>query len=669
MKRRIAILLCALMALTPVNTTYGAEFSSGETDFGVSVMPEDALFSSDDACEEPEAEEPVFAVQDTEKTETVIPEMEMSEMPYSEVFLPDEPEMDILEEETEDHGKIEDDSAGPIDAEEMEVFQAGGEETDMEDTDEENPDDNQENQQEKTDISKCTVTMKTSVTYAGKAVKPNVAVKNGTQALVENRDYTLKYLNNSGIGMATAKITGIGEYEGTVKKKYKILPAAPKLKSAASTGYNSVKVTWTAVPGATSYIVYYKENTIKSWKRLKSGIKGTSLVHTSSKTFPLVTGKKYSYTVKAVKGSYVSGCDKTGKIAAPVPSAPKLGKVSSVAYNKLKITWSKVAGASGYYIYRKSGSSWQKVGSAAGTSFTHTGSSKYPVKTGTTYTYTVKAYRKSGNGVVQGTYNNTGIKGKAVPNKPVLVSVECGDTVGKIKINWKKAAGATNYLIYRKDAKGNWKQIANVKGANTLSYTHVSSKSYPIVTGKIYTYTVRSYTTVGKTKGLYDTKGKNIQGPSEADVLDAKLREKTRSILAGITTKNMTNSQKLYACWRYVTSKSNFKYWPKYPDLDKTGWQKECALDMLATGRGNCYSFACAFAALASEVGYTPSVVCGRVSGSRDGASDGLTRHCWVRIGGGYYDPEAQYAGWYSGVYGNGSYDIEHTIQKTVPFK
>ena len=71
---------------------------------------------------------------------------------------------------------------------------------------------------------------------------------------------------------------------------------------------------------------------------------------------------------------------------------------------------------------------------------------------------------------------------------------------------------------------------------------------------------------------------------------------------------------------------------------------------MFRTGYGNCYGFSCIFAALAREIGYTPYMICGRVPGSRDGAADGFTRHCWVKINGLYYDPEAQYAGWMKGV-------------------
>ncbi|MDO4308053.1 MAG: leucine-rich repeat protein [Eubacteriales bacterium] len=475
----------------------------------------------------------------------------------------------------------------------------------------------------KTDIASCSVSVAASKTCTGKALKPAVKVSKGKQVLVSGRDYTVKYKNNVDPGTATVTVTGKGNYEGTVSKAFKITLAAPKLVSAASASYRSVKVTWKKVPGAKSYTIYYKGNTAKSWKKLKSGITGTSYKHTSSTSFPLVTGKKYAYTVKAVNGKTISSCDKTGKSAIPSLTAVKLGTVKSAAYNKLKITWSKAAGASGYYVYRKSGNTWKKVGSTTGTSFTHTGSSKFPIKTGTTYTYTVKAYRKTGKTVATGSCSRTGIKGKTVPDKPVLISAECTD-VGKITIRWKKAAGATNYLIYRKNSKGNWEQVANVKGAKMIGYTHVSSKKFPIVEGKTYTYTVRSYTTTGKTKGLYDTKGKTVKAVTAAAVADAQLRKKAQEVINRVTTPGMTQDQKLRACWYFIMA-TDFHPWA-FPDTTKEGWRTKCAMDILTTEAGNCYGFAHGFAALARELGYEPYVI------------EIPKVHCFVRINGGYWD-------------------------------
>lgn len=140
-----------------------------------------------------------------------------------------------------------------------------------------------------------------------------------------------------------------------------------------------------------------------------------------------------------------------------------------------------------------------------------------------------------------------------------------------------------------------------------------------------------------------------------------------RQVLNSITNSGMTKEQKLNACWTYVTSR-NFRYAPKYPNLNAGGWQRQTAFDMLTTKTGNCYSFACAFAALASEIGYQPYVVCGKVRGSRDRSSDGYTRHAWVRINGLNYDPEGQYAGWMRGIYGRAAYPIGHTIQSIVQY-
>ncbi len=148
---------------------------------------------------------------------------------------------------------------------------------------------------------------------------------------------------------------------------------------------------------------------------------------------------------------------------------------------------------------------------------------------------------------------------------------------------------------------------------------------------------------------------------------NARLKIEVIQIVNSITDDTMTRGQKLSACWNYVT-RGHLYYAGKYPDLNAAGWQRRQALDTLTSGSGNCYGFACAFAALAEGVGYSPEVVCGRVSGSRDGAADGMTRHSWVLIDGCCYDPEAQWAGWCPGIYGYGSYPVAHSVQKIVAF-
>ena len=138
-------------------------------------------------------------------------------------------------------------------------------------------------------------------------------------------------------------------------------------------------------------------------------------------------------------------------------------------------------------------------------------------------------------------------------------------------------------------------------------------------------------------------------------------------IVSSITNSKMTKSQKLYACWRYVVG-GNIRYWSHYPNLGQKNWQRSMALYTLQNRGGNCYGFACAFAALAKEIGYEPYIIYGYVPGSRDGRSDGMTRQCWVQISGLSYDPEATYAGWASGIYGTYGYGVYHWTSGSVKF-
>lgn len=188
-----------------------------------------------------------------------------------------------------------------------------------------------------------------------------------------------------------------------------------------------------------------------------------------------------------------------------------------------------------------------------------------------------------------------------------------------------------------------------VKIGNRRYYVSPSGRAHTgwlIVEGKLY------YAGT-KTGLIYQTRtydGIRFSGTGAAeDTTAAQLKIKVMGIVSSITSSKMSDGQKLRACWNYVVNRGRFFYGSRYPNLNSAGWQKETALHMLTYHWGNCYSFACAFAALANEVGYHPYVVCGRVSGSRDGAADGMTRHAWVKINGCYYDPEAQFAGWAGG--------------------
>ena len=117
-----------------------------------------------------------------------------------------------------------------------------------------------ENKDEVTLTSSMVSLSYAKTSYTGKALTPNVTVKNGTQTLKKGTDYTVSYKGNKNIGKATVTVKGIGKYKGTVTKTFEITaPTKGKSFTVSKTKYkitdtkkNTVSVTGTSRKGAVS---------------------------------------------------------------------------------------------------------------------------------------------------------------------------------------------------------------------------------------------------------------------------------------------------------------------------------------------------------------------------------------------------------------------------------
>ena len=175
--------------------------------------------------------------------------------------------------------------------------------------------------------------------------------------------------------------------------------AAPKLNKIQNTA-SGVNIQWGQVSNATGYYVYRKEGNSSSWTRIAeiSGKTKTSYTDKTAKA-----GKTYTYTVKSIKGSLSGNYNKNG-IKIKRLTVPALKSVSS-AKSGITFKWNKVTGASGYYVYRKTGNgSWKRIATVSGNS--KVSYLDKSAKKGTTYTYTVRAY----SGSYTSYYNTTGLK-------------------------------------------------------------------------------------------------------------------------------------------------------------------------------------------------------------------------------------------------------------------
>ena len=247
-------------------------------------------------------------------------------------------------------------------------------------------------------ITNFTFTKVSSKTYTGKAVKPTVTVKNGSVTLKcgnGDKDYTVSYKNNTAIGKATITIKGTNNYSGTKTITFTINPQKVTNVKAVSTGYNSIKLTWSKVSNASGYKIYRSVDN-KTFSCIKT-IKGNSTVSfTDSKR---TSGKTYYYKIKAYKTTgtktivtYTSDYSSLVK-AKPVPSTAVINSVKNLSGKKVQLKWNKVAGASGYVIYRAASKTGKytlvkNITSGSTLTYTNTGLTK-----GKTYYYKIKAYR------------------------------------------------------------------------------------------------------------------------------------------------------------------------------------------------------------------------------------------------------------------------------------
>lgn len=71
--------------------------------------------------------------------------------------------------------------------------------------------------------SKIKVSAISNQTFTGTEITPAVSVKEGTKKLTKDVDYKVSYANNINVGTATVTVTGIGSYDGTARKTFRIV--------------------------------------------------------------------------------------------------------------------------------------------------------------------------------------------------------------------------------------------------------------------------------------------------------------------------------------------------------------------------------------------------------------------------------------------------------------
>lgn len=279
---------------------------------------------------------------------------------------------------------------------------------------------------------------------------------------------------------------------------------APKIgnvKNIVKTSFltDQITLTWDKVSGASGYYIYYKNadnsNTFKKVAEVKSNTCTVKkLLHTTQYHF-----KISAYVVQ--DGVKYEGAGTVKKTATQPGKAENLRMKRSSSV--IEFSWNRNSKATGYKIYRASGSTngkyvlYKTIRGNSTTTFTDNN-----VELGRAYYYCVKPFRELYN--TSYTAPSADIKficGMSAPNYSMT------SQLSRVSLSWNKNKYATGYDIYYSTSKdGTFKKL----GTTTNTYFNTVRLSNK----KTYYFRVQPYKLNGASKtkvvGTYSTKSKTV---------------------------------------------------------------------------------------------------------------------------------------------------------------
>jgi fibronectin type 3 domain-containing protein len=269
------------------------------------------------------------------------------------------------------------------------------------------------------------------------------------------------------------------------------IPSTPSI-TVVSNDYQSLRISWVAIAGASGYDLYRYETDSSSYELLEN---------LNALTFlddELTTGVNSSYKVVAyrmVDTTKVESLASAVVTAKPIPVLVSNFKVSMPGITFINLSWNSVNGATGYEISRSSTTTgvYALVGTVEGSSiFTNTGLTFYR-----TYYYKIRAYTTINSVKVYGP-TSAYITAKTIPSTSTLTLTNPSSTTNNL--SWTAIAGVSGYEVAY--SKGTSTTYYLLKTTASTSYLHTG-----LTRNTTYNYKVRAYKLYGTTKiyGSYST--------------------------------------------------------------------------------------------------------------------------------------------------------------------
>ena len=398
--------------------------------------------------------------------------------------------------------------------------------------------------------------------YTGKPVTLDfelyMEIANEYIPLVEGKDYTVKYKNNTAPGYGVALLEFDNEYiSGTCGMNMRILAELPNVRLIMD-GTN-LTLKWDPIVGSPNLnISLYKcgdwenqtiKTTNKNYITFENVVPNESYqvqfwmddkgllfkrsfsfhtnefecekaVYTGKEIEPAITVKNSEgeiltenedYTIKFSNNKNVGIAKATIKMKSSpnvpeseintyevlfriLPQKVKGLKTSAAGKDSLKLSWNKVTGAEKYMLYQSTD------GSSWSRIKTVTGNtaSISGLKTGQTYQYKVRAYAVSG----YGKYSSV-LKAQTKTAAPTKLTVSAVSKTS-IKLSWKTVFGASKYSVYQSSDGKTWSKVKTVASSSASVTGLTAGKKYQFKVVSVGLCGNSAFSEITKTQTLTD---------------------------------------------------------------------------------------------------------------------------------------------------------------------
>ena len=311
------------------------------------------------------------------------------------------------------------------------------------------------------------------------AVNESIAIAKAEKPYIIDYTDVQAALNAVVFGKDATEQAVVNEYAVAINRAIANAEYTPKPIQnlvAEAVDYKTIKLTWDAELNSSLYVVERQDTTTGEWINVGTTTEATYTIA------GVKTGKEYTYRVKGQKvyndTTYESEFVETKGIATLV-GTPELSVTQSgdAIFN---LTWTQVAGATRYIVYRQAnGGEWKKILTLGKDVTTYTSANLKPGN----YAYQVKAARYDGAERVMTEGSNT-VEVEATVSAPTLERVSYSPTA--VTLRWNAVEGMKYYEVYA-TTNGVTRRV-KVTTATTYRASNLKAQ--------LYTFKVRGYAKV-----------------------------------------------------------------------------------------------------------------------------------------------------------------------------